>query len=1763
MKRIIIILLFVFCCAVAVFWGPLASSLFDWYLGYYAKKSVGINWHAEEVVVQGGTVRLVKPQLQGVHDDLAFHADRIEMTYVIHPLTLGVDFTLTVDNPIMALTSGADLTFLGRMFEGDGGIVTYRSKVKVVGGVIALQDEKRKEPQIIHYNFDYDSFDGVAGNLQLSFDDPEGSGRAVEIAFERNEKIALGADMQFRHVDGVIISQLAGIFSTRMREWQMTKGTLEGNLALQRMKGKRPFALGNLTFKDVEVHNINQGIVGALPLMKVDFIADKNLKTTTRGSIELVEPASFSFMRDGAPYFEVPQMLGALHIEGHDGTRIEFEGVCGDADNIFNWGLGGSVRFFDETQAFADLELSLDDGVGEEALVHCLYKKINGEWEGADIEIKNVGYREFRFVQQAIAHHAKEWNIVDLQSGNFDAKGHLYVSEEGIQELKINELTARNVALEYHPWDLFLGVENIEGTISVDLQAQDPFRTLNTDLAVDNGVISLNSPDGNLWQLTHLQTKVAVKNGVMQQSVMEGAFAGMRGTATLEWVDEAMAMNLHFEGMPHGLLPMLPNVIKKGFQSEFLDDRMTLTAEISRRMHGFNIAGSMVVEDQYLRSDEKIDFAFDLERANVHFLGMRTPEDTLTSEGRLAGRASMTALLPYAARPALAAFDGWVAREKGIAGYVVRNGMFSAKEIPLAKYVAPFAFVAEDGTQELKLEGRADFVGKFDHTALTMEYDGDHIVMEGEDFVLNTGADDEGMPSRPLAQYHLDFATLQHCGMIPVRLGTYLDKTRGLLFTDVKTDMKMEGERIHATDVECFCLGAYFAGDIDVDLSRPGKGVLDVNVAIRSMQAKVSQMNAILTRFEKPPAIAYLPLEGNITQRGNGGEIVFNVNPIETQVHSKFQAQLSDGAVTLAPLDVSMQELFFNIDFDHDANTMEILDLQGVVLIGKPESVEEYGLSGEKCCFTDYVNNVGTFDLWIGDRSRDIFRLAGTTVGTNDENGDEYITFALDPEKTHFGDVHPDGFHLAVKNWNEIASLKLGFDLHLSTLLHDLQTLSHSGVFFLSDRIQQQVNALKSAKGDFHFDFNYDEGTAIFSYDAVGRDIEAGAVAYQECRLNGKVKDDHWIVDQFKLDEMSLAAEIVKSEKQWKINFLGLQYGKSLLMGMEGEYFGGNTFLEGRINLLQMDLSKMDEWSSLHEMVVKYHPKGELRGNGTVRLETALNEKGWRADVSLSSSLKDWGVNGALFADADNFSCHYVSDRGLTVRHLSSGVYAKNSDALTNSVTVERIDHDVALDDWKVENLRFSIPSGNLPATGKFMHDLMGEGEAHETVAFLEKIKKEGGIQGAVNGTCSADHMEFSLALDDGEYTVDGVSHEVKDLVIAYDPLYLNMSGQYHIENYWPIFALTTSSTSFERGYIILSDHKDDEADNLSIHWRMMPEHRFVIDDALGTLCGVSVNLVRDPKEAVDDEWHHLNGSILCHLPDALPLLSADVGEKILQQGIGGAYEMKGKWAIARDEKRSGGSCFAGSVDGVDCKAKGYRFQNFKGEASYSPLLAAVHNVVIQDEAGVIDIGTITLKKSQNQEWNFVIPKFVVRDFRPSLLREVENEEPVKRNGLVLSVIEADGVQGTLSENNTWRGVGHFTFANPPKTSLQNTIFAVPSEIITRIGLNPAVLTPIEGVVQFEIEDGRILFKKFKDVYSDSRASKFYLPNTSTPSFLDFDGNINLQVRMKQYNILFKIAELFTVTVKGNLEKPVYTLRKQEKKGKGDSAKENIQDPSE
>ena len=179
-------------------------------------------------------------------------------------------------------------------------------------------------------------------------------------------------------------------------------------------------------------------------------------------------------------------------------------------------------------------------------------------------------------------------------------------------------------------------------------------------------------------------------------------------------------------------------------------------------------------------------------------------------------------------------------------------------------------------------------------------------------------------------------------------------------------------------------------------------------------------------------------------------------------------------------------------------------------------------------------------------------------------------------------------------------------------------------------------------------------------------------------------------------------------------------------------------------------------------------------------------------------------------------------------------------------------------------------------------------------------------------------------------------------------------------------------------------------------------------------------------------------------------------------------------------------------------------------------------------------------------DWFFSMPNLSIKNFRPHLLKNVNDSNTSKFKTLIIRRTEMESISGKLDNLSTWRMKGFLHFLNPSRKDFFHPIFIFPVEIFSNLGLAPQTLNPVTGIIYYDLQDNKFYLNKFKDVYSEGRGSKFYLA-TGSPSWIDINGNLSIQIRMKQNNLMFKLAELFTVSIEGNIRKPKYSLKKIEK----------------
>lgn len=1697
--------------------------------------------------------------LEGLKEGgIFFKADKISIDYSFQWLRCCLDLDIQIENPRVSLKNDVDIKTLAERFWQGGLWLPIRPVVTIIGGAFDVHDLTPSHEKIdtIYYALDINLRDIGHGYLQLSFGDPAFQKNAFEVALLRDEKMALDFKADFRKLDLAAISRVLNPLYRPLQSWEAVQGSLDGSLSARRWKGKRLETEGRAFLRDLNVMNKDLGLKVKLAEAQLNFTRDAETLNTTVGQLKIEKDCSLVIEQDHLPIWEITNVLGDVTVESHDGVKINLHGQCASEGNSFDFRIQGDGRHFDEDKKFLKLKLALINQEGGEASAFIVMKQLNDLWNSIDMNLQNFGSHEFQFVQGAMSRYSDDWRNVRLHQGTFNASVMLHFKELHLHDLKVKKFAADRISFDYYPLNLHGSVEHARGGLAINLAESDILRTLNTELSIEGGQMRIAGKNEEAWQLSNIQTKLAFQDGVIQKSTMKGDFLGLEGDIAFDWLSDDEIMKVRFQGLPRNFNAPVPEVFKKGIEANFSEDLIALTAGLKVKNGRLYVEGILEVEETSHQTQDDIAFGFTVEKISPELWSPSKAENVSAESTQQFSLEVLERIMPTMASPALLLNHDWMPGEKGISGLVLRDGWVYGENLLLEKYVAPFVFQPVDGEEEtpLRIEGMADFRGSFDHTGLGILYHLKHLIVENDHFHFEVDTlfynDAEDEEQRNVLGYHYaNFATGQHFGMVPVKHGTYLEKHSGLLFNEVSTQLKFNGNHLYIKDLDTYCSGIHFAGNIHINSDFPEVGSFDVEILADTMNGKLSNLQNFFSHFETPPLFTSLPMEGDLHFRDEGASLLLNVRPEGTTMEARVQAALSDGFIALRPLDISLQEFGMHIDYDQKKNQLVMDEISGTVLVGRGERVEEYLLAGDKIAFTDLKHNISAFDVWVGDRKRDIIRIAGTSNGDEDpESPANKIHFQLDRTKTHFGDVYPTTFAFSLKNWLDIENFQLDFDFQLSTLFKDLQRVSRSGLFFFPIEMLEEFNQLKKAHGEFKVHLGYDQNAASFCYAVDGKNVDFFSHSFDQVQLTGKVRDKTWAIDQLRFDDLSMAAEVMRLSNRWRINFLGLRRGESLLVGLNGDYDDQTKILDANINLLEMDMSHAHEWPQLEAFVAKNSPKGEFKGKGKLQLTRSLSNGTWICDASLAASAQNLSLRGVSFSDAKDFSLHWITDRGITLRNLVTAMVSPEDLGIHVPMRIEKIDYDTKSEELEIERAHFSVAHQDLTWFAETLQKAMPEDISDRTVEIISSIKEEGVLNTTVSFHQMADGSLFQFTLEDGLYRFADHWHQVRDFKLAYSPDNFFAQMEYLYQRRPLMMSVFSDDPDIEEGTIVLADPVQEgalpPASKIVLQWVVDPVNGFTVKEAKGAIAGLELHLQNDPKERFESH-HQLKGWANVVIPAALNLCEEGFIESCYTNKIGGSYLFKGKWAISKDKKND--STFFGDVEGWDLTMKGYQFEKLSAQLNYSTKKAIFKNLEIQDPSGKIDIPTLTLTYWTDEAWWWHLPELQISNFRPSALRDMQLKSSSMSKTLVINRINVSDLKGKLADSSTWVGKGMLKFSNPSKSSLQNTIFAIPHEIITRIGLNPAVLTPVSGTIYYDIKNGRVVFTKFKDVYSESRASKFYLPNSSLDSYVDFDGNIFVQVKMKQYNLLFKLAELFTFNVKGTLEKPVYMIQKQEK----------------
>lgn len=553
-----------------------------------------------------------------------------------------------------------------------------------------------------------------------------------------------------------------------------------------------------------------------------------------------------------------------------------------------------------------------------------------------------------------------------------------------------------------------------------------------------------------------------------------------------------------------------------------------------------------------------------------------------------------------------------------------------------------------------------------------------------------------------------------------------------------------------------------------------------------------------------------------------------------------------------------------------------------------------------------------------------------------------------------------------------------------------------------------------------------------------------------------------------------------------------------------------------------------------------WRPVGEIFGQGTFEW-SPLNG----AKAHMRAAFQNLAFGGIHFGDGQELMCTYSSTRGLTVEGLEVEITTQKG---LEKYKLGRFSYDHKESRVSFDGFDFSLPPEKLSWVAELAEQLF-PGMFHSTlIDWVQAIKQNEPLEGRISLEVYPENIWVCLTLKEGAYFLADQRVDLKNFLLSYDPRELNMWTQllYKGNPYW--VHLLTDSPTMSFGKVKLSEHdlsiETREGDEvLCANWKRGKEG-WHIEDLYGEFHGLNMELTSCKSglcESID-----LVGRVGVDAGRVSPLLGEKWRDKLKRFAILGGYIFEGRLSIPKANPKF--FSFVGQLSGSAFKIGGVELDSLSSQLSYSPGHISLSCLSVVDWAGNLAIGHADLVQ-QDEKWSIECDELKLAALRLSRLKSPWTKWRPKDkpfySSFYIPAFSLKGLRATLDDFDSIKGEGSLEFTNIPKKTLFSNLLFLPTEITARIGLDLTTLVPARGTINYEIHDGKIYLNEFKEMFSDGKRSRFFLAE-GMPAYIDFNGNLNMKLRMKQYNLLMKLAEFFTITVKGTLLNPTYNFSNQE-----------------
>ncbi len=1681
---------------VLIFHQPIITSLASWFLRAYSNSKWGKPLEYEQLQWNGHQLVLLHPQFK---NDISFAAERMILGFHFNWRKRHLSIDVEIEQPHwhMATPLSSRWNNWEKLLKQEKKWIKTSSNLHIRTALFSWISEDSNLHKL-HFDLETNSQEG--GAIQVYFD-PQNHNSNYLILNALSKLKAMEIKCSCQQVDCFSLFALTKFLGIDSTPWLITSGKLQGQLTALFPGIKRPHLEGELMIEQLAFCQREKALEGKIEQARLKL--EKNSIAyessdpvpTFIGQIDILKPASFAYYY-AAPSWSIDQIEGSIQLNSLETAFINLNAKGGNADHFSNWKLQGEANL--NAQRSLNLNLTLFcASIGKpEGKIHLSFQQPQRGYKHAEIQLEKVSYGECGFLQTLLATFWPKLEQFKLEQGELNALVEATVTDRGVRELQIKQFEASHLCSKFKRWNAICYFNQIKGHGKIDLGNQDFWQSIDAGLHLEDGNIQFDGMSPHV-PMNDIQAHLIIQNGCIDHSLVTLQLAGLKGKMDVEWGKHKQLLTFKLDGVVQDLASFLPKALQGGLRQHFYDNRLMVLANIKRQNQQIELGGT-----------------FHIERADTHQMDLIH----FGCELKKMGKDANFKLVP----------SGW----------------FYAHHLPLEKFLSPFIF--RNGV--LCMKGEGEFKGSFDDQQVTIKYDAENLKLENENLLIEVKQLHSPIPGQLVGSHQIDLNSYSHQGALPIQQASYFEKNTGLIFQDIQGLVAFKDQVIRILPVETYCNGVYFAGALEFDYSDPAPGVFDLKVHCPTFSGKVSQIQHLLAHLEQPSLLNKIPLEGEILAKEEGIILDFNFVPKDYTLRGNIKGAVVDGSLPFESADMALKGIYMDVDYHHQPQLLEFSDIQGTLLVGKPRRVEEYLFTGQHIRLHHLSKPDIELDIAVNDHEKELLRLVGYT--REEEPNLSYLY--LDQTLSHVSCIYPHVWKCCLKDWSHIEQFEFRSQFSLAVLLQDLKRFRQTGLLFLSHSLIDKMTQFLPIEG---------QGSCViqsypdqsYTYQLEGLHITRDASSEHHALLKGSKQDKKWIIEQLQWDDLTAYAELQQTTDKWKIPFLGLNDGQTLLLGLEGDFNPDEAVLRAKLNFCDINLAKVDRYEALQAFTKKWWPKGYLKATGNIEWAILPVDLWEGLKVSLQAEVENLAFRDYSLKGLRPFQIDIQGKRSFCLQNARFAFFPKNDQAY---IDLKQLDYQFSQNYFDDLQFAFQIPSHDLQEIGESLY--------HHFPEFLDDSLKENLInlkpQGYLRGIFAIDHRNpiqrsFKLILDDGVYQFKKREYNLKQAEFQKiaDELRFTAISQYErcplqilIQTKWP---------TCQKGLCTLSSYNGSKLHSppLVIKWENQPQRGLVIRSMKGEFIGCSFLLTEDKESTLDNRWIALQGQMTFDFNRLCPLLTSEMAEMIQKLKIGSAYCFNGNlWANAElGDTLLETLSLKGNLTSHEAILKGYQVQTLQTDVQYVPGRLDLQNFLIRDPAGSLKAAHLIATWDRNKDrWTLFIPRFSVKNLRLNLLRDTESshvETSPKLRSLVVKRLDVQNFSGELSHVDTWQAEGSLHFLNPSRKTPFHPLLAIPAEIILRLGLDPQVLNPITGMIYFNLQGDRFYLTRFKDVYSEGRGSKFYLAQTPTPSWMDFNGNLHVQVRMKQYNLIFKIAELFTVSIQGNIKRPRYSLQKQSK----------------